>query len=270
MTKGSRYIREWNDDANPSSQLGDDTRKLLAEYAKLEAKSGVMEKHVIQIAKEAFGIESFPCFQKFTFLQFYLCRSPKYQLILEEIKAGNLFLDLGCGLGQEIRRLVYDGAPSENLIALELQQGFVDLGYKLFQDREHLKSNFLVQSFFEDTPEIMGLAGKVRVINSGMFMHLWDWDAQVKAAKRMIKLLTAEKGAIIAGLHFGCPSPGMWKAVKDSPMFIHNQYSLKGLWDQCAHETGTSWDFQCVVEKSEDWQDLDPEALNLRWTAVRL
>jgi hypothetical protein len=49
MTKGSGYIREWNDDANPSSQLGDDTRKLLAEYAKLEAKSGVMEKHVIQI-----------------------------------------------------------------------------------------------------------------------------------------------------------------------------------------------------------------------------
>lgn len=165
---------------------------------------------------------------------------------------------------------MYDGAPSENLIALELQQGFVDLGYKLFQDREHLKSKFLVQSFFEDTPEIMGLVGKVRVINSGMFMHLWDCDVQVETAKRMIQLLAAEKGAIITGLHFGCSSPGMWKAVKDSPMFIHNEHSLAALWGRCARETGTSWDFQCVVETSEDWLDLDPEALNLRWTAVRL
>ena len=69
----------------------------------------------------------------------------KYQLVLEEIEAGTTFRDLGRGLGQDIRLFVCDGAPSENLIALELQQRFVDLGWKLFRDRRYLKSKFLVQ-----------------------------------------------------------------------------------------------------------------------------
>lgn len=204
------------------------------------------------------------------FLDFDLCGSPSYQLILNHIKSGSLFLDLGCGFGQDMRRLVYDGAPSENLIGLELRQDFVDLGYELFRDKLQLKSRFLVQNFFEDTSEIMNLEKDVKIINSGMFMHLWDWENQVQVGKRMIHLLAPERGAIITGLHFGSRSSGMWEAVKDSPMFVHSERTLKDLWDQCAQETGTSWEFRCVVKEVEYCQDLDSEACNLRWTAERL
>ncbi|GIK05079.1 hypothetical protein Aspvir_009178 [Aspergillus viridinutans] len=286
MTKGSEYVRTWNEEADLSKYLSNETRKFLVEYTKIQPRT--MEKHIIHIvsnisamvgktitlyhqqAKRAFEIESYPCFQKFMFLHFDLYHSPSYQLILEQTKAGNLFLDLGCGLGQDIRRLVYDGAPSENLIGLELRQAFVNLGHDLFQDKSDLKSKFLVQSFFADTPELMSLAKRVKVINSGMFMHLWDWEKQSEVAKRMIYLLAPEKGAIITGLHFGSRSAGMWEAVKESPMFVHSPETLKDLWRQCAQETGTFWEFQCVVEEVDYCQDLDSEACNLRWTAERL
>jgi hypothetical protein len=103
-----------------------------------------------------------------------------------------------------------------------------------------------------------------------MFMHLWDWEKQIEVAKRMIYLLAPEKGAIITGLHFGSRSAGMWEAVKESPMFVHNSTTLKHLWDQCAQETGTLWDFRCVVKEVDHCQDLDSEACTVRWTAERL
>lgn len=194
----------------------------------------------------------------------------RYRRRHSQVGEPRLFLDLNCGLGQDIRRLVYDAALSENLVGLELRQGIVHLGYELFQDKSELISRFLVQSFFADTTEILSLAKKVNVINSGMFIHLWDWDNQIEVGKRMISLLIPEAGAIITGLHFGSRSAGIWVSVKDSPMFVHNANTLNDLWDQCAQETGTSWNFQCVVTEIDHCQDLDSEACNLRWTAVRL
>jgi hypothetical protein len=63
-----------------------------------------------------------------------------------------------------------------------------------------------------------------------MLMHLWDWDKQIEITKRMINLLTPVKGAIITGPHFGSSSAGMWEAVKESPMFVHNADTSKDLW----------------------------------------
>ena len=80
-------------------------------------------------------------------------------------------MDLGCGLGQDLRVLVRDGTPAENLVGLDLMREYIDLGYELFQDRERLSSTFIAQDFFEDTPEIENIARKAKVINFGYFMH---------------------------------------------------------------------------------------------------
>jgi hypothetical protein len=140
----------------------------------------------------------------------------------------------------------------------------------LFQDKASLNSQFLVQSFFEDTPEITALAKAVKIMNSGYFMHMWGWDKQVEIAKRMIHLLSSEKGAIVTGVHFGSQSPGKWAAAKNKQMFLHNSDTLNELWQQCARETATSWDFRCVIEDDEYCRDIDPEACHLRWVAERL
>ncbi|KAH8693009.1 hypothetical protein BGW36DRAFT_399749 [Talaromyces proteolyticus] len=257
----------WDHEIDISGLLDGDGGKLLHEYANIELED--MEHHVKIIARKGWDILRYPCFQKFLFLHLDLSRSPVYNRILKEIQAGNLFLDLGCGLGQDIRRLVQDGAPAEHLIGLDLERDYINLGFELFNDQQKLRSVFLAQDFAEDTPEISRLAKRIKIINSGYFMHLWNWEKQLNAAKRMIQLVLPGSGSIICGVHFGSQSAGMWKNVPPGfeEMFLHNRESLSKLWNQAEKETKTSWKFECVEEDDEYCRDLDPEGCRLRWIA---
>lgn len=43
-----------------------------------------------------------------------------YASIIERLKAGSTLLDIGCFLGQDLRRLVADGAPPDKLYAIDI------------------------------------------------------------------------------------------------------------------------------------------------------
>ncbi|PYH80495.1 hypothetical protein BO82DRAFT_286451 [Aspergillus uvarum CBS 121591] len=203
----------------------------------------------------------------FWFLHFDLAKSPIYQEILSNVQDGTLLLDLGCGLGQDIRRLVYDGAPQDNIIGLDLHRGFIDLGFELFNDRNTLRSAFVVQDFFERSQIPQSQASRIRIINSGYFMHLWDWDGQIKVAKHMISLLSLEEDGIVTGMHFGSKQTGVWEKVPadNDPIFLHDPVSFKSLWQQVGSETETKLDVWSSIEQDEDHMRLDPNGLRLRW-----
>ncbi|KAJ5287036.1 hypothetical protein N7478_002722 [Penicillium angulare] len=93
-----------------------------------------MEDHVKRIGKKGWDIRRFPCFRIFLFLRLDLSHSPIYPKVIEEIRARSFFLDMGCGLGQDIRRLILDGAPAEHLVGLDIEPAYIDLGYELFKD----------------------------------------------------------------------------------------------------------------------------------------
>ncbi|KAE8325281.1 hypothetical protein BDV39DRAFT_216467 [Aspergillus sergii] len=238
----------WNENIDISRILNGDGGKLIKEYANLDPEE--LEKHVKHIAHQAWAISKYP----------------------SQTRAGNLFLDLGCGLGQDIRRLVQDGAPSVNLIGLDSTEEFINLGFELFDDRPRLGCTFIVQDFFEDTPQLDNLVSRVKVINSSYFMHLFDWDTQLRAAKRMMRLACQEKGALITGFNFGSHSPRDWDMVPPGlpPQYLHDQRSLASLWGLAARETKMSWSLRSVVEYDEYCSILDPEGFRLRWVAERL
>lgn len=48
------------------------------------------------------------------FLQLNMSLSPAYDEVLSRLKNEQRLLDLGCCFGQDIRKLVHDGVPSEN------------------------------------------------------------------------------------------------------------------------------------------------------------
>lgn len=48
----------------------------------------------------------YPCIGAFRFLDMSIPKQPIYPEILERLKAGQKLLDVGCALGQELRRLV--------------------------------------------------------------------------------------------------------------------------------------------------------------------
>lgn len=54
MTKGSGYVRVWNEEADPSKQLSDENGRFLTEYTKMEA--GALKKHIIHIVSNILGM----------------------------------------------------------------------------------------------------------------------------------------------------------------------------------------------------------------------
>ncbi|RAL16039.1 class I SAM-dependent methyltransferase [Aspergillus homomorphus CBS 101889] len=270
MTTGKKAIPPWKEHVDLGRLLNEGAGKFLEEYVHLSADE--LENHVRDIANQGWSIKAYPCFAKFLFLQFDLTHSPAYEAIIRHTQAGGLFLDLGCGLGQDIRRLAYDGAPGDRLIGLDLVPEFVYLGYQLFRDDATLQSRFLVQDFFEDTPSMRLFAKKIMAINSGFFMHLWSWKKQLQAAERMIQLLAPEKGAIVSGIHFGSHAPGVWDGAIDGfeDMFLHAPETLARLWEEAAAETGSRLKVICVVEEADFCKSLDREGCLLRWVVERL
>ncbi|KAB8070462.1 hypothetical protein BDV29DRAFT_160409 [Aspergillus leporis] len=261
----------WTDSINLSGLKNSEAGRFLSEYARIPGPK--LEDHVKDIAHRGWTIKSYPCFQKLTFLHFDLMQSPIYDTIIAQTQAGGIFLDLGCGLGQDIRRLVYDHAPADRLIGMDIIPEYVQLGYQLFHDDEtRLKSQFLVQDFFVDTHELDGIKQRIMVMNSGYFLHLWNWDKQLQAAKRMIQLMAPKTRAVITGVHFGRDEvSGLWEGVPADleEMFLHNPETLKRLWEEAALATGSKWRLWCRAEDDEYCKSLDSRGCRLRWIVER-
>jgi SAM-dependent methyltransferase len=170
--------------------------------------------------------------------------SPSYPTILQRLKTGNEnFLDLGCCFGQEIRRLVHDGAPSSHLYGADLRPEFFALGYKLFRDSSTLQSTFIAANVFDPSSPLKDLEGRIDIIYAGSFLHLFDYELQVKVCKRIIETLRARKGSVVLGRQVGNVVAGerVHRTNEAQSMFRHNEESFRKMWEEVGEATGTKW-----------------------------
>lgn len=197
------------------------------------------------------GIEvhPFPCIGSWRFLDLILCYGPQYAEILSRVRNGEKFLDLGCCFGQELRRLIVDGAPAENLYGIDLRQDYLDLGYELFLDRDSCKATFATANALEPSEhEWTKLAGSLSVVYTGAFFHLFDRPEQVSLAKLVARLLRPKRGGMVLGRQVGDANPGAYEH-KTNPggiMYRHNEQSWGDLWDEVGQEMGMQWSVECT------------------------
>ena len=173
-----------------------------------------------------------------------ISRSPDYPTILDRLKINNeTFLDLGCCFGQEIRRLVYDGAPQSHLYGADLRPEFFELGYKLFRDASTFKARFLAADIFDLSSPLAELYGKVDIIYVGSFLHLFNYEQQVAVCKRIVKLLREKKGSVVLGRQAGNVEAGerAHATLTEQSMFRHNEETFKKMWVEVGEATGTKW-----------------------------
>lgn len=127
-------------------------------------------------------------------------------------------------MGTDVRKLVYDGYPATSVLGCDLRQDYIDLGYKLYGDKETSQIYFFTSDIFDLPPSfnnavVHGNDAKITTLSqlldslthvyTGALFHLFDESTQYAIALRLAALLKREPGAIIFGRHQGLAQEGM-------------------------------------------------------------
>jgi SAM-dependent methyltransferase len=129
-----------------------------------------------------------------------IARSPAYPTIMSRLLQGESFLDIGCFIGHDLRRLVFDGAPSNNLYAVDILNHW-ELGYEFFRDADKFSAKFIETDILNPNEELKSLEGKIDIISVTHVLHQWDWDGQVLAAMKLVSF--SRPGTLIVGYQAG-------------------------------------------------------------------
>ncbi|KAF2794120.1 hypothetical protein K505DRAFT_324975 [Melanomma pulvis-pyrius CBS 109.77] len=230
----------WFDERPDDSQISPAARHLLETYSKIQPDKVV--DHIVNIRNEAWRIHPYPCIGQFRFLDLSLSQTTEYANILRRLQQGQQFLDMACCFGQEIRQLVADGAPSENIYGCDLREDYIKLGYKLFADQDTLQTKFLTADIFDATSTLTELQGQFDMVYAGSFFHLWGYEEQVKASKSVALLLRPQKGSMILGRQVGAVNAATHNHNTNptGTMFRHNIESLQKMWRDIGDDLGVS------------------------------
>lgn len=189
------------------------------------------------------------------FLDFSLSTMPSYDIILSSLSSKEdpkTLLDVGCCFGQDLRKLVVDGAPGSQLVGAELNPDFIDLGYDLFMDRNTYGGRFIAGDIFEDTPgsAMKALDRTIDIVHIASFLHLFGWDEQVKAAVRLVKFLKNKPGTIVLGRQVGSSKPGEYahSAGAAGVTYSHDEDTFQQLWIEVEKLTATKWKLETSMK----------------------
>ncbi|KAH8657963.1 hypothetical protein BX600DRAFT_499995 [Xylariales sp. PMI_506] len=231
-------------------EVNEPIRNLLENYSKVLSSEVV--KHVNTIRERGFAANPYPCIGLYRFTILTLRTHPLYEEIVQRLRSpGVTYMDIGCCFGQDLRQLVLDGVPSENLIGLDIERPLMELGYELFLDRETLKSRFVVADVFKGA-----LLGKdwtdleergADVIHCSAFFHLFTLEEQITAGKHIAKLL--KKGAVMVGRQIGSTKPGDVPAIKEGSFsYRHDVATLDAMWKEVGEATQTRWKVEGTMD----------------------
>ncbi|MCJ1354166.1 MAG: hypothetical protein MMC33_004153 [Icmadophila ericetorum] len=87
------------------------SRHLLENYSGISPEDVL--PHVLTLRDKAFAIPPYPCIGQLRFLSLNLSAHSRYSEVLQRLKTGENFLDVGCCFGQEIRSLVVEGVQAD-------------------------------------------------------------------------------------------------------------------------------------------------------------
>ena len=212
---------------------------------------------------KAWAIRSYPCTGLGLWLNPMIPKTPSYAYIIERLQAGSTFLDIGCFLGQDLRRLVADGAPPDNLYAMDIVSHW-DVGYDLFRDRDRFSAHFLEADVLFPNSTLTALRGKVDILYITHVLHQWDWETQVKCLVQLVGL-SSGPGAIVVGFQVGSVGERniLPSGLAKSDAYWHNPRSFAEIWDRVSRETGTRWESKASLMTWEEvgWDPKDIEYL---------
>lgn len=199
--------------------------------------------------QRAFEKWPYPCIGHLRFLELTTSTHPAYAEILSRLQAGQTFLDAGCCFGQDLRKLLSDGAPSSKaMYGIDVESAFFQLGHELFRDADTLEAIFLEADLIKPQfplPSLESIQGQIDIMSTQSLFHLFNLADQKTVARHLVGLTKPGSGAMIAGRHVGAiqarEAPGL---VPGTAVFVHNSESWTRFWEEIGEATGSSWEVQ--------------------------
>ena len=231
--------------------IPNDFAELLATYSGIP-RGSVQVSHVKSLRDEAYTAHHYPCLGSYRFLKLSLSSHPLYKghilpLLQPPPPTSSdlepLFLDFGTCLGQDLRKLIHDGASPSLLWGSDILPAFIRIGYDLFRDKDRFPpSHFLTPADGFDTfPDsiLTRLDGKCAVVHASAVFHLFNYDDQVMLAKRIVKLLQPRRGSLVLGQQNANKNAGEYPSRpghRSETLFRHDEASWKNLWEKVGRQ----------------------------------
>ncbi|KAL8831867.1 MAG: hypothetical protein Q9191_000619 [Dirinaria sp. TL-2023a] len=236
------------------------TRELFENYSHVPAAD--VDGHVMSVREKAWAVYGLYLSRNWKLDTYPVHNAeitksyPRVLALLRDLDHERNLLDIGCCFAQDIRKLIYDGVPSDRLYGTDFNSDFLELGYELFADKETCAAHFFAANVFQDGEMWDRVRGKMDFIHLGNFLHLFSWDNQLKICKRAIEILKPQKGSIVFGRQTGnLKAQEVENAAsgeKDASMvWRHDAESFKKLWHAAAQETGTQWKLWAELDTGE-------------------
>ncbi|KAF8638313.1 hypothetical protein AX17_002333 [Amanita inopinata Kibby_2008] len=234
------------------------------ELAFFKSQTGIdddeqLKNHILAVQAKAYQVYRYPCIRRFSFIKLKIPRLPAYKHVLQlsRQRQDAILLDIGCCFGNDLRKIVVDGWPVENVLGSDLRSAFWDCGHALFKSTpETFPAAFVPGDAFDPSmiasrepfyqepqtprPDLKSLTsltplqGHVSAIHASSFFHLFDEEKQLYLARQLATLLSSAPGSVIFGGHGGKPAKGARSEViagASSAMFCHSPESWRELWD---------------------------------------
>lgn len=256
---------DWFDEWPSERQIPETASRLLEIYSGISPENVV--EHVVKVRNDAWKVHPYPCIGQFRFLEAGLDGSEEYEEVVKRLQEGQKILDMACCFGQTIRQLIADGAPARNIIGCDLQADFIELGYKLFKDRDKLQTEFLVADIFDPASVLIDLKGDVDMIYAGSFFHLWGMEQQKEVSKIVVSLLRPKPGSMIVGRQVGALTAGE-RTGPTGTMFRHNEDSFKKMWEEIGDDLGITFTVNATLKKLGNDHFMQDDTRRI-WFSVR-
>lgn len=225
------------------SSIPDPISDVLEQYSGITKKE--QKKHILTVRNGAYKAHPYPCLGRFRFLELDLSNHPLYEsYVLPAMRklGGPIFLDLGTCLGQDIRKLIYDGVDPSQLYGSDILYDFINSGYELFQDETKMpREQFLCPADVFDKSEsnpLRQLYDKVDILHATAVFHLFDQDQQLDVARQCLRLLKKGSGtrSLILGGQVGNVNASETMRRDGRKRYRHSEDSWRQLWDQVREE----------------------------------
>ncbi|KAL8785845.1 MAG: hypothetical protein Q9195_008469 [Heterodermia aff. obscurata] len=246
-SKDAQWFKHDIEEINPTFGL------IMEEYSKIPLEE--VKSHILNIREKAWKMFPYPCIGGFNFLSLSVTCHACYPRVLSTLSAPGSkakLLDIGCCFAQDIRKLVSDGAVAENLYACDLESGFIDLGYDLFADRDTLDSHLFAADIFEESGKLSEIEGMFDFIHVGSFLHLFTQEDQIRACKRIVKLVKPHEGSTVFGRQLGnIKASEIPNFFQGRAMVLHDPRTFEHMWQVVGEETGTKWNVRVELDSEE-------------------